>query len=94
MVKMIVGGINDVPENTKLYRCEDLSLSIYSKNAAVEIGAYVPHRLVNLHDENLTFVVESSPGSEHRTDLEPEYGGFNECMEALRKALLANAKKV
>jgi hypothetical protein len=91
LVESITGDINCI---CALYHCKEPILGAYSKNESVKIGAYVPHRLINLHDEDLTFIVESSPGPEHRMDLEPEYSGFNECIEALRKALLANAKKV
>ena len=71
----------------------DESVRSYGKDECVSIPAYAPHRLVNAYNRKLVFVVESSPGPEHRLDLEPDYKSLTECIDALHRALVAEAKK-
>ncbi len=57
---------------------------------SVQMQVNVPHRLINAFDEDLTIIVESSPGPKHRQDLEPEFPSLTNCLDALHKELIRN----
>jgi hypothetical protein len=73
------------------YVQEPENIDKYCEGEIVKMSINLPHRPINRYNEDLTIIVESSPGPEHRQDLEPEFSSLTECIDALHKELIKNA---